>query len=82
MLTRVTGLLYAYQRRIEVPREETQKAYRYKYAELFADHYAWKYLLVILTKMDCSKYFELITETQFNREIKKYKEEDKNETDS
>ena len=82
VLTRVTGLLYAYQRRIEVPREETQKAYRYKYAELFADHYAWKYLLVILTKMDCSKYFELITETQFNREIKKYKEEDKNETDS
>ena len=81
VLTRVTGLLYAYQRRIEVPRDETRKAYRYKYAELFADHYAWKYLLVILSKMDCSKYFELITETRFNKETKKYEEEKTNETD-
>lgn len=39
VLTRVTGLLHAYQRRIDVPREETRKAYRYKYAELFADHF-------------------------------------------
>ena len=81
VLTRVTALLYAYQRRIEVPRDETRKAYRYKYAELFADHYAWKYLLVILSKMDCSKYFELITETRFNKETKKYEEEKTNETD-
>ena len=81
VLTRVTGLLYAYQRRIDVPREETRKAYRYKYAELFADHFAWKYLFVILTKMDCSKYFELITETRFNKETKKYEEEKTNETD-
>ena len=81
VLTRVTGLLYAYQRRIDVPREETRKAYRYKYAELFADHFAWKYLFVILTKMDCSKYFKLITETQFNKETKKYEEDKTNETD-
>ena len=82
VLTRVTGLLYAYQRRIEVPREETRKVYRYKYAELFADHYAWKYLLVILTKIDCSKYFELITEAQFNKEKEKHEEDEKNGTDS
>ena len=81
VLTRVTGLLHAYQRRIKVPKEETKKAYRYKYAELFADHYGWKYLLVILTKMDCSKYFKLITETQFNKETKKYEEDKTNETD-
>lgn len=81
VLTRVTALLYAYQRRIEVSRDETRKAYRYKYAELFADHFAWKYLFVILTKMDCSKYFELITETRFNKETKKYEEEKTNETD-
>ena len=81
VLTRVTALLYAYQRRIEVPRDETRKVYRYKYAELFADHYAWKYLLVILSKMDCSKYFELITETRFNKETKKHEEDETNETD-
>lgn len=77
----LTELLHTYQKRLKISREESAKVYRYRYDEIFADHFAWKYLFVILTKMDCSKYFELITETQFNKETKKYEEDKTNETD-
>lgn len=59
-----------YEDRVTV--DERQASYRYLYMELFADHFAYKWLIPVLANCDVDQYFETATE----EDVKKRDEEE------
>ena len=59
-----------YEDRVTV--DERQASYRYLYMELFADHFAYKWLIPVLVNCDVDQYFETATE----EDVKKRDEEE------